>query len=803
MPEVAIAETKPQDMLGRAFEGIPRLLEPTQKIPSGASSLLIEHTDPRLGMQRSEALSEFEGRSPALQTVVIVYERSLLQPIADLLSGRAWLNVKGLDPAHASNQYERYGLQMAGAGPALIPYREPTIKFSRNIIVSYNLGRYPYQTEPIVAVNPTDNDNIIIGLDDYNFYGDAVYATIDGGETWEGPIALKVLMKDEWGGNPALAFSRSGEAYFSQMSIGYRWVRVANIALIAEFASIPVYKSSDGGFTWSDPAVAAKGDAFAREDSVELLFLDRPWIAVGPDPESRDRDNIYVTYTEFAMRYPILKEYPYVGAPLVSITIKLVRSTDGGLSFSRPVAVSPTYTYQVGEEEHTVVQGSQMAIASDGTLYVSFYDSQDDGPWEGLFAPTITWSKDGGQTFSKPVAIDYKLELDYWVPPTFFRAWPSMAPRIAVGPEGNVYSVVAVNPLGSDDSDIYFYKSLDAGKTWSRGKRINDDLTERDQLFQSIAVSGNGTIHVSFMDRRDDMNDVRYHIYHTKSGDQGESWTPNARVSDYPSNPNFGIPVFIGDYFTMAVSDEDTYIAWTDTRLGRLGSPNSCIAFARMRPVHSPSILISPPSGSAGSTVTIMGFNFASNRELYIEVEGAILTALMTNKEGGFTATLFIPVSGEGAHTIRAMDVSGNMAEATFYTAFGFNSLQKELQKSTEEIESRLSSFEGNLSKLEMGSTFLATAKSLQENLTSSIEELKRSSQEAQAGRLDSLEKAFDTRLSDIVGLLWLVAALAIVAVVISTTSLALLFKRFRRSSPEGSALGKAENTSGSTKVVQ
>lgn len=713
--------------------------------------------------------------------IVIGHEKSLLMPIADFVSGRAWLNLKGMDPIHAASQYKEYAAQLPGVGPVLIPFREPTAKFSRNIIVSYPLGRYPYQTEPCMAVNPTNPDNILIGLDDYNFYGDAIYVSVDGGETWEGPIAMKVFMRDEWGGNPTLAFSRDGDAYFAQMSIGYRWVRVANLALTAEVASIVVYKSTDGGLTWSDPVIAALGKPLTSRETVDLKFLDRPWMAIGPDPEDPSRDNIYVTYTEFALRYPILKEYPYVGAPLVEITIKLVRSTDGGSTFSRPVAVSPTYSYLAGEEYRRIVQGSQSAVAPDGKLYVSFYDALDDGPWKGLFAPTITYSTDGGLSFSRPVAMDYLSELDYWVPPTFFRAWPSMSPRIAVGPEGNVYAVVAANPPGPDDSDIYFLSSLEGGRTWSRSKRINDDIVERDQVFQSIAVDGNGTIHVSFIDRRDDPADVRYHIYYTKSGDDGETWTPNSRVSDYPSNPNFGIPLFIGDFFTIAVSDKDVYIAWTDTRLGRIGSPNSCIAIARTRPVSSPSIYISPPSGSAGTDVVLMGFNFAPIREVYVELEGVIITTLRTDDDGRFTTRLFIPVSGEGAHTIKAMDVSGNVAEAMFYTEFGFDTIRGEFQKSLGEIRERLSSIERGLT--EAGTT---ENKTDIQRLEAETTKIKKDMQRLEAfletftAKLDGFERTVKVQISDMTTLLWVAVALAIVATMVSISTMVILMRWLR-----------------------
>ncbi len=700
---------------------------------------------------------------------VLGHDVSLLMPIADALSGSVWLRLKGLDPINAADQYSGFTMQSPGAGPVFIPFREPSPKFSRNIIVSYNTGRYPYQTEPCIAVNPANSDHLLMAMDDYNFNGDAIYVSLDGGATWEGPIAMKVLMRDQWGGNPALAFSRNGDAYFAQMSIGYKWVTIANLALVAEYASIAVYKSTrdEKGFSWSDPIPAAQEFPYSNQTHLNILFLDRPWLAVGPDPKDPDRDNVYLTYTEFIETYPILEEYPYLGAPLVSITIKLRRSTDGGATFSDPVAVSPTYSYLVGEEYHRIVQGSQSFVTSGGKLYVAFYDALDDGPWKGLFAPTITWSMDGGLSFSKPVAMDHVWEIDYFVPPTFFRAWPSMSPRIAADGEDNVYAVFVANPLGPDDSDVFFSASYDGGKTWSKHKRINDDLTTKDQFFQSIGVSRNGTIHVAFGDKRDDPNDVRYHMYYTKSSDKGETWMQNARITDYPSNPNHGIPAFLGDFFSLAVSEEDVHIAWTDTRLGGSGSPASNAATSRLEHVPSPAIYLSPPSGPAGTSVTIMGFNFAPHlREVYIELEGVIISSLRTDDDGRFTATLFMPISGEGAHTVRAMDVLGNVAEASFYTDFGFNDIRDVFRENFDDIRGQLTTI-----KEELGMINITDVRPEVDRLEASVETL--------IERIDELEGKVNFQVSEDMDPTWVAVAIAVLAIFISVAAFATqLWKR-------------------------
>ena len=599
----------------------------------------------------------------------------LLSPIADLLSGPVWLRLRNIDiygpPVSLSASPPH-----VGGLPIQLPYRVPSPKFSRNLLISIDVGRIPYQAETSIAINPLNPDNIIIGMNDYGVYAPSAYVSMDGGERWDGPFAMTPLLKDDYGSDVSLAFDRKGRAYFAYMSIGFKYITVNRVVFGSEKASIVVSRSDDGGFRWSPPTIAAVGDIYAHENEVVVVFLDRPRIAIGPDPLDLSRDRIYITYTEFILRYPLIPEYPYILAPTISVTIKLVYSTDRGETWSLPRPVSPTYSYILGEERRRIVQGSNPKVGRDGTLYVAYYDSLDDGPWYGLFAPAIVKSRDGGETFTRPVHVDYLPEMDYELPPTLFRAWVSMMPQIDVGPNGEIYLVVAAKP---DDSDIFFYRSLDGGESWSTRRRLNDDRTNRDQFMPAIAVSPNGTIHISWADRRDDPKDIEYHIYYTRSSDRGESWMENVRVTDYPSNPNYGLYRYIGDYFSIAATDEEVYVSWTDTRLGRPYSPNMKIGFARTRHVPLPSILVSPPSGHAGQEVTIVGENFMPNGEVYIRVGDAYLSVIRSDRDGRFQSKISMPILGEGPYKIEAIDASGNRAEAYFYCELGIDTLKKDI----------------------------------------------------------------------------------------------------------------------------
>lgn len=626
----------------------------------------------------------------------------LLDPIAELLSGPVWLHVRGYEIYQRGPELSSLTPSQGGL-PIKIPYRSPSPKFSRNLLISRDVGQIPYQAETGIAVNPKNPDNLVIGMNDYGFYSPSAYVSMDGGVSWDGPYPMPPLQKDDYGSDVSLAFDRNGSVYFAYMSIGWKWVRAMNVVFGDEKASIVVSKSIDGGYSWDPPRIASSGDIYVLRDRIIVKFLDRPRIAIGPDPNELDKDRIYVTYTEFIIQYPLIAQYPYVMAPMISSTTKLVYSTDGGRTWSTPRSVSPTYSYWVGEERRRIVQGSNPKVARDGKLYVAYYDSLEDGPWEGSFSPTIVWSTDGGDTFSSPIRVDVLLEMDYELPPTIFRAWVSMMPQIDVGPNGEIYLVVAARPkkFGPDGSDIFFYRSLDGGKTWSVSKRLNDDKTTRDQFMPMIAISPNGTINVAWADRRLDPKDVEYNIYYTKSGDGGKNWAPNTRVTDAPSNPNYGLPYYIGDYFSIAATDDEVYIAWTDTRLGRIGSPNMKIAFARLKHISLPSILISPPSGIAGQKITLIGENFIPDGNVFIKVGDAYVSVVRTDEDGKFKADIFMPMLGEGSYRITAIDVSGNEASGFFYAEFGVDTMKRELKMAEENYENILKEFHGLKDEIE------------------------------------------------------------------------------------------------------
>ncbi len=675
----------------------------------------------------------------------------LLAPIASRLSGRVWLMTQGMEPARIDGPGEggQTGvdwsrldggisapnvsaavLQSAGAG-ALVPYRDPAPAFSTNDLVTRDFSSRPYQTEPSIAIDPDDPEHIVLGTIDYNFPSMSSYVTYDGGESWEGPFQSPYVLEDQFsGGDPSLAFDRSGSVYMTSISIGEEDFTVGPVAVSQDVSSIAVARSDDGGYTWpvniptARSSVSTSGlapDRFGRlRGDLTIGFLDKPWIAIGPDAADPTRDIIYVSYTDFETVYEVLwlGEFPSLVPTATRTSIHLVRSTDGGTTWGEPVLVSPVVTDSYGETKgggapdelspKRSVQGSQPTVTPDGSVYVTWVDSTDDEAMKGVGEIDIARSDDSGRTFGDPVTASTFDEIGFRPRTAFFRYWASEFPQIASGPDGEVYIVYVARPPDDrlDDGDVYLVASTDKAATWTRPTQLNDDPGSALQFFPSVAVDPDGGIHVMWGDMRDDPAQTRYGIYYTRSLDHGATWgfedadlgltTRNTRVTDFASNPNRGFPngLFLGDYFSIrAASADEVYMVWADTRLGEYGAPNQKIGFARRKAVPAPEVFLSPASGPGGQQVTLQGFGYQPIMDVFVQLGDSTIAYARTDRNGEFTSRLYMPVTSQGDQLMTAVDQSGNAASTSFFTEYGIGDLRDQnadLVRQLEEIKALL-----------------------------------------------------------------------------------------------------------------
>ncbi len=663
-----------------------------------------------------------------------------LGAISDVVGGRAWLISEGVDPG----LQERPGWDpltrlnwssiggsgstdtqlQAAAASALVPFRNPAPAFSRDILVTRDQGGIPIQTEPHLAVNPNDPDHLVLGTIDYNFPSMSTYVSLDGGTVWEGPHQVPYHIEDRVsGGDPVLVFDQAGSVYITGISIGVKEFSLGPIYLAEQVSSITISRSDDGGYTWPITVSTAQSTIRLENQSVDAAgrlrgtvvvgFLDKPWIATGPHPQDPSREMLYVTYTDFESYYSIsyLGELPVLTPVSVGTTIRMVSSDDGGLSWSTPVDVSPTVHRSYGERSggevqvllnaDRVVQGAQPVVDANGVVYVAWLDSTEDGSMVGTAEIHVARSDDGGASFAPSTVASTFNEIGFRPRNAFFRYWASTFPQIAVGPQGDVYIAYTARPPNKvdDDGDIYVIRSTDGGYSFGRPIRVNDDRESALQFYPSMSVDQKGDIHLMWLDMRDDPSHIRYHAYYSKSEDRGRTWgfelpefgykVRDTRVSDFPSNPNRGFSngLFIGDYVSIQAAEDDVYMVWPDTRLGEYGPINQKIAFARQRAVRQPEIYVQPSAGAGGDRISVQGFDFQPEMNVFIQLQDVTIATARTNREGRFTASLFVPVTGEGPQQVRVYDESGNMSTASYYTEFGFGDIRTMYMDLMQKIE--------------------------------------------------------------------------------------------------------------------
>jgi hypothetical protein len=250
---------------------------------------------------------------------------------------------------------------------------------------------------------------------------------------------------------------------------------------------------------------------------------DKPWMAVDNTTGKPTSGNVYVTWSEFQ------------STPSGSMDmIDFASSADQGVTWSAPKQVSPS-------TQNGAVQGSQVAVGPDGTVYV-VYEVFYAGNQRAQF---LTQSTDGGGSFTTPVAITPNFnELNIGSP---YRT--NSFASIAVGS--------TVNVVYSDQPDttaqVEFIHSATNG--FSAPVVINDVSTGH-HFFPSVAVDGNDVIHTSWFDTRNSPDNPEfYDVYATYTKDRS-TFATNAKVTPtiIDSGTGFLSGPFIGDYAGIAAA---------------------------------------------------------------------------------------------------------------------------------------------------------------------------------------------------------------------------------------------------------
>jgi len=383
-----------------------------------------------------------------------------------------------------------------------------------------------YFTEPSVAINPRNPDQVAVAFQD-NAH---IAYSMDAGKNWQ--IASGTEPPNyRVSGDVSVAYDNQGRAILSYMAFD----KLGTFNYWGHNASrngLFVRRSLDGGKTWEAQHIPI----IEHPTEPGVPFEDKPYI-VADSTQGRFGGNLYVGWTRWT---------------LTDSEILLSRSTDGGITWSKPLEIDAHPG--LPRDDNGAAEGFEGTVGPDGTLYAAW--AQDN-------KIMLVTSKDGGRTFSHAREIIPTAPIMFQIQ-NLERT--NGFPQIAIDPRGGHKGgrlYVTWSDYRNGDTDIFLSTSEDHGKTWSPAARVNNDPVHNgaDQFFQWLAVDPtDGAIYVVFYDRRGDAEDRKQTVVLARSTDGGQSFNNFAWTSE-PFDAN---GVFFGDYTGLAALHGRVYGVWME-----------------------------------------------------------------------------------------------------------------------------------------------------------------------------------------------------------------------------------------------
>jgi hypothetical protein len=359
--------------------------------------------------------------------------------------------------------------------------------------------------EPSIAVDPTNPQHIVIGWRQFatvtSGLREAGYAySSDDGQSWTASTLTPGVGRSD----PVLGVDSQGTFFYYSLT-GPPFFPTYRCHL---------FRSTQGGAVWEAPVVAGGGD--------------KPWMAVDRSGGVGD-GQVYVSWRTAA---GCCGDRVYA------------RSADRGLSFSEPIALplSPEF--------------GTLAVGPAGELYVVGYAA-------GQLALLESTEARHAERRSPPFTVrNANIQIGGALASggpnsggLLGQVWVDVDSSGGPG-QGHVYLLSSIDPPGSDPADTMVIRSSDAGATWSRPVRVNDDPPGAWQWFGMLSVAPSGRLDAVWNDSRGSAQASQTRLFYSFSTDGGATWSPNEAAT--PSfDSTIGGPQSspkLGDYFHM-VSD--------------------------------------------------------------------------------------------------------------------------------------------------------------------------------------------------------------------------------------------------------
>jgi hypothetical protein len=311
-------------------------------------------------------------------------------------------------------------------------------------------------------------------------------------------------------------------------------------------------RSTDGGFTWSDPITLVQ-----HSDGGD----DKEVIAADPS----DPRYVYAVW-----------DRPVAGTN--QLPAWLARTIDGGRSWeSAHVMFNPA---------NATTSGHQVVVLPDGTVVDIF----DLGQGSRLTVSALR-SRDHGISWSSPITINTEGSIGTInVKTRESLRTGSGLPSAASDPHsGAIYTVWGDARFSGNLRDgIAFVKSTDGGLTWTAPVQVNQ-VPQVQAFTPTVAVGFDGAIAVTYYDFRKDTPDPKTlltNCWRIVSRDGGATWieTPVGNSFDFETSAIANGARFIGDYQGLAAAGRSFLSFFSATNPGDPSNPSSIFATIADRP---------------------------------------------------------------------------------------------------------------------------------------------------------------------------------------------------------------------------
>ncbi len=522
----------------------------------------------------------------------------------------------------------------AGTGGCRNTFVGGGINGGRNIRVNQDCS-LRRQAEEVIAINPTNPNNLIAGQNDSRIgFNHCGYAwSFDRGRTWgdQIPPFYQFVLADghtaDVCSDPTATFDAEGNAYIGGVLFD---VASAASALVVAKSNAPIggafYHTPDSALSFQTYRDVPLG--IVAHDNDPDIFHDKEFIVADANAGSPKKGNVYATWTRFDLA---------TGAGVGGHSpIFFSQSADGGATWSPGIEISganpvicTAFSGSANPNACDQDQGSHPIVGPDGTIYVAFGNGNTPllGINQVLFVSCpaaadcslpASWSapvKVADLIGTHPLGPDPATGCSagrQCLPPNGYRVPEFTSISLSVDSNNTLYAVwsdfrnggggscdwnsaaagqaaIATPPC---DNDVFYSFSTNGGATWSSTRNVApaSKVGPSAQWQPWSAVTSDGqSLWVAYYDRSygncefTGCNDITLAKVANPATASPIVTYARLTTSSMPNLTPANNPIqagFLGDYMWVAVDGKGRpYVVWADTR-GLNGTVEEDIYFA-------------------------------------------------------------------------------------------------------------------------------------------------------------------------------------------------------------------------------